>query len=101
MAKKKKAELDRSRPFATIFSIKPGAAFSQDGILFDSTGLECGRVAGYEAAKEAVKTKVAATKRKKAAARAEAILGDLNDPSSEAQAENAAAKAAEEKAAED
>lgn len=100
---KSKAKLDRSRPFATISSITPGAAYEQDGILFGGDEVECGKVEGY-AEKKAAETKkeraaALAADKKAAADRATDVLGDLEDPQADAQRENAAAAAAEEKAA--
>ncbi len=54
-----KRKLDRSQPFATIASMQPQkAVYSQEGLYFDTYGIECGKVPGYverkkeEAAKE-------------------------------------------------
>lgn len=95
-----KAKLDRSRPFATISSIKPQkAAYEQDGLLFDSYEEECGSVPGYvekqkEETAKVEKKKAAKAKVKKAKA-VEDLLGSLDDPNADVVKENAAAAAAE------
>jgi len=101
MAAKEKAVLDRSRPFATISSITPQkGVYEQDGLLFDTTEVECGSVPGYaerQNAEKAKETKKKAAKAKiRKAKEVEDLLGSLDDPGAEAAKENAAAAAAEE-----
>jgi hypothetical protein len=102
---KKKAQLDKSRAYACISSLTPGAAYEQDGLLFGSDEIQCGEVEGYAERQKAVadkaKAEIEAAEKEAAAKNAESILGDLGDPQAESLAENAAAAAAEEAAAEE
>ena len=92
-----KKTLDRSRPFATISSLKPQKqVYEQDGLFFDQDELQCGETPGLTAKKKADEAKAkktaVATKKKKTAEKALDLLG-LGDK--EAEQENAAAKHAE------
>jgi len=96
MANKKKAVLDRTRPFATVSSLNPNyGAYEQDGVLFGSDEVECGRVEGYVEKQEADAKKKKATDKVAKAKKVEELLGSFDDPNTEIAKENAAAAAAE------
>lgn len=97
MANHKKA-LDRSRPFASISSLSPRKeVYEQDGIYFGQDEREVGKVPGYaakqRAAEEAAQAEVEAAEAAASADEALALLGLDNDDN---EAENAAARQADE-----